>query len=180
MSAAPSSRPTGRPEAAAFATVYDNHVSDVYAFFAYRIPSRSAAEDLTQSTFERALRAWGRFDPSRAEPRTWLLAIARNLLIDHYRRAAKRPESLAGDAADIDVLVRPPTEADEHDLGPDVAAALTALSDREREVIALRFGADLATSDIGDLLGLTAGNVQQILSRATRTLRRRLDTRNGH
>ena len=45
-------------------------------------------EDLTQATFERALRAWARFDPSRASARTWLLAIARKLLVDHIRRRA--------------------------------------------------------------------------------------------
>ena len=72
--------------AAAIARLFDEHVWDVYGFVAYRIGDRAEAEDVTQQTFERALRAWRRFDPSRAQPRTWLLAIARNLLVDHYRR----------------------------------------------------------------------------------------------
>ena len=62
------------------------HVWRVYGFLAYRLGDRDTAEDLTQATFERALRAWSRFDPRRASESTWLLAIARNLLIDHYRR----------------------------------------------------------------------------------------------
>src|SRR6185312_1947643 len=69
-----------------FARVYDEHVWRVYGFLAYRLGDRDTAEDLTQATFERALRAWARFDPRRASESTWLLAIARNLLIDHYRR----------------------------------------------------------------------------------------------
>jgi len=68
-----------------FATIYDEQVRNVYGFFAYRINSRTEAEDLTQVTFERALKAWPRYDPRRAAPGTWLLAIARNILTDHYR-----------------------------------------------------------------------------------------------
>ena len=85
-----------REATAAFAQVYDDEVWSVYGFFGYRVRSREEAEDLTQLTFERALRSWGRFDPDRASPRTWLLAIARNLLIDHYRSdRSSRQDSLA-------------------------------------------------------------------------------------
>jgi len=54
--------------------------------------SGADAEDLTQLTFERALRSWSRYDPSRASVATWLLVIARNLLVDHLRadRSARR------------------------------------------------------------------------------------------
>src|ERR1700690_26447 len=69
-----------------FARAYDEHVWRIYGFLAYRLRDREAAEDLTQATFERALRAWSRFDPRRASESTWLIAIARNLLIDHHRR----------------------------------------------------------------------------------------------
>ncbi|MGI9183632.1 MAG: RNA polymerase sigma factor [Solirubrobacteraceae bacterium] len=62
-----------------FAHVYRDHVWRIYGFVAYRVRDRQLAEDLTQATFERALRAWGRFDPRRASESTWLMAIARNL-----------------------------------------------------------------------------------------------------
>src|SRR5437660_8540838 len=73
-------------DATSFVRVYHEHVWRVYGFLAYRLRDRDLAEDLTQATFERALRAWSRFDPRRASESTWLLAIARNLLIDHHRR----------------------------------------------------------------------------------------------
>src|SRR3954447_13960812 len=69
----------------AFDEAYEANVLRVYGFFAYRLRSREEAEDLTQLTFERALRAWGRYDPRRSQPGTWLMAIASNLLIDLYR-----------------------------------------------------------------------------------------------
>src|SRR5436305_2547250 len=74
-----------------FARAYTEHVWRVYGFLAYRARDRELAEDLTQATFERALRAWSRFDPRRASERTWLMAIAHNLLIDYHRRSRAVP-----------------------------------------------------------------------------------------
>src|ERR1700749_5196765 len=77
-----------------FAAIYDEHVWRVYGFFAYRLRSRQDAEDLTQQTFERALKAWSRYDERRAAVATWLMAIARNLLIDHLRASAASQQTL--------------------------------------------------------------------------------------
>ena len=124
----------------AFARVYDDHVWDVYGYFAYRLSSRDDAEDLTQLTFERALKAWDRFDARRATVGTWLLAIARNLLVDHYRRDRSRREEAIGDGEGEALLGY--EELDQPGLGisPDLAAGLELLGRREREVLALRFG----------------------------------------
>ena len=73
-----------------FGDVYKEHVWQVYGYLAYRVSSRAEAEDLTQATFERALRAWNRYDARRASVRTWLLTIARNLLIDQRRKGGGR------------------------------------------------------------------------------------------
>ncbi len=154
--------------------MYDDHVWGVYGFIGYRVRSREQAEDLTQATFERALRAWDRFDPDRGSRRTWLLTIARNLLIDHYRgdRAAKEmplPEDDRAPGLQPDHHAAP----DERGLGPepDLARALEQLGEREREVIALRFGGDMTGAQIAEVTGLTLANVQQILSRSLRKLR---------
>lgn len=155
-----------------FARVYDEHLWYIYGFLAYRTRDRDLAEDLTQTTFERALRAWPRFDPRRASERTWLLAIARNLLTDHHRRERAEP------SAEIDERLLPLTEGPEtaQALWPELADALQQLGEREREVIALRFGADLSGPDIAEMTGLSLANVQQILSRSLRRLRSLLET----
>jgi RNA polymerase sigma factor (sigma-70 family) len=156
-----------------FSSVYDEHVWSVYGFFAYRLRSRADAEDLTQETFERALRAWGRYDPARAGIPTWLMAIARNLLVDHLRADRQSRERPVEEVVD-DARVAAP---DRHDLGlePELERALAELSDRERELIALRFGGDLSGPEIAELTGLTLANVQQILSRSLRRMRATLD-----
>lgn len=154
-----------------FARVYEEHVWRVYGFLAYRLRDRHAAEDLTQTTFERALRAWSRFDPRRASESTWLLAIARNLLIDHHRR--DRSDRLEPIDERVAPLVVGPDER--LGVGPELAQALAQLSDRDREVIALRFGGDLTGPEIAAMLGLSLANVQQILSRSLRKLRGSLE-----
>jgi RNA polymerase sigma-70 factor, ECF subfamily len=137
------------------------------------LASREEAEDLTQVTFERAFKAWGHFDRRRASARTWLLAIARNLLVDHYRRRDTSP----AEADDEEALQTHPAPSSDPDLGvsPELENALATLGDRERELIALRFGGDLSGPEIAELTGLTLANVQQILSRSLRRLRSDLD-----
>jgi RNA polymerase sigma-70 factor (ECF subfamily) len=154
------------------AELYEEHVWSVYGFFGYRVASRADAEDLTQLTFERALRAWGRFDPARASPGTWLLSIASNLLIDHYRRDRSARQEPIEDHPSRRELI---TEDPELGIAPDLADALEQLGRRERELIALRFGGELTGPEIAELTGLSLANVQQILSRSLRKVRGRLD-----
>lgn len=153
-----------------FSAVYEQHVRQIYGFFAYRIDSRETAEDLTQQTFERALRAWERYDPRRAQHTTWLHAIARNILIDHLRADRSRAVKPLDEEAE-----RLGAE-DAHDLGlrPELERALAKLGDREREILALRFGADLTGDQIAVVTELSLANVQQILSRSLRRLRQEL------
>ena len=77
-----------RPLSEEFSDVYDEEVWRVYGYFAYRLRSRSDAEDLTQLTFERALKAWDRFDPSRAE----VVDVA---ACDRAERSYRPPSALA-------------------------------------------------------------------------------------
>jgi RNA polymerase sigma-70 factor (ECF subfamily) len=150
-----------------FSRVYDEHVWRVYGFLAYRVRDRELAQDLTQATFERALRAWSRFDRRRAAESTWLLAIARNVLIDHHRRERSDP------VAQVDERLLPAVAGPEQRLAgsPELLEALATLPDRDREVLALRFGGDLTGPEIARMLGLSLANAQQILSRSLRKLR---------
>ena len=158
-----------------FTSAYDEHVWDVYGFFGYRLRSRETVEDLTQMTFERALRAWDRFDPERASLKTWILTIAHNLLVDHFRRDRSNETELLreGEAADLQLGG---DEGLDPNLGlsPDLEAALARLGERERTLIALRFGGDLTGPEIAELTELSLANVQQILSRGLKKLRNEL------
>jgi RNA polymerase sigma factor (sigma-70 family) len=165
-----------RKEAAeAVAQVFDDHVWDVYGFIAYRCRERSDAEDLTQQTFERALKAWRSFDPERAGVKTWLLAIAHNLVIDHFRRDRSRLHRPIGDEgiSEEDLPAREDPEI--AGASPEIESALATLTPRDQEIVALRFGGDLTGPEIAAMLDLSLANVQQILSRSLRRMRDELE-----
>lgn len=151
--------------------VYRTHVRAVFAFLAYSV-SREVAEDLTSLTFERVIKSWDRFDPSRASERTWVIAIARNALTDHFRRQQHRatvstdehPALLETVASADDPLARQLAR-------DELVFWLEQLNPRERQVLAMRFGADMPAGDVASALELSESNVHQITSRALRRLR---------
>lgn len=169
--------PTPRQEE--FRRLYRAHVNAVYAFLSYSVDV-DTAEDLTSATFERALRAFDRYDEHRASERTWLLAIARNALIDHHRRQRhRRTVSTDEHPVLLDRLVSGNDQFTPQVGGSAVARWLATLSDRQREVLALRFGADMSAAEIAQGLGLTEDNVHQIASRALRSLRDQIGTKDN-
>lgn len=151
--------------------VYRSHVDAVFAFLAYSVP-QATAEDLTSATFERVIKAWRSYDPAKASERTWVLTIARNILIDHYRRERiRRATSLD---AHPELAESRSTGEDEFEriLSDDALRAwLAPLSEREREVVALRYAADMPATEIARITGLSPANVHQIASRSLRRLR---------
>jgi RNA polymerase sigma-70 factor (ECF subfamily) len=156
------------------ANLYEDHVSRVYGFFAYRLRPGHDAEDLTAVTFERAMRGLSRYDSSRASLGTWVLAIAQNVLIDHFRHHGRRPEDLM-ESSMIDLRSEPQADAPGEGLSPELETALESLSSREREVVALRFGGELRGKEIARIMGLSESNVHQILSRSLKQLRNAMD-----
>lgn len=138
----------------------------VYAYVAYRVGAGADAEDVTSETFERALRYRESFDPRRGEPVTWLIGIARRCIAD----AALRRQLPTDE---------PPERLIEgHEEGTvqrlELAAALACLDERDRELVALRYGSDLTARQIGELLDMRTNAVEVALHRALARLRREL------
>ncbi len=138
-------------------------IRKVYAYVAYRIGAGSEAEDLTSETFERALRYRDSFDPRKGSPLAWLLGIARSTVAGRRLRVhAELDAEAAAGADDIEEQVAARL---------DLQAALERLDERDRELISLRYGADLSSKQIGELLGLEPGAVDVSLHRARSRLR---------
>src|SRR5947208_787539 len=114
-----------------FIRAYEEHVWDVYGYLAYRLGSRGDAEDLTQLTFERAFRAWDRYDERKSSLRSWFLVIARNALIDQSRRQQTGddrgvpPEQVA----EAELPSQPGPEETSLGISPELEGALAGLSD---------------------------------------------------
>jgi RNA polymerase sigma factor (sigma-70 family) len=157
-----------------FERLYAAEAQGLFAFLAYRTGDRALAEDLLADAFERALRSRVRYDRRRGSEKTWLYAIALNLLRDHARRAAAEGRALeradAGGAGARDPFAG--VEARD-----ELGRALGVLSAEEREAVALRFGADLTVPEMAAVLGEPLTTVEGRVYRALRKLREALGAR---
>lgn len=149
--------------------IYDHLFPRVYHFFCYRVGDRWAAEELTALCFEKAWthRANYRRDLNAFE--AWLFGIAQKVAVDYFRRL-KREVSLDAIPGS---LAPPPVEADvEKKLDFErLASLLLRLSERERLLIALKYGAGLNNRQVAVQTQLTESNVGTILSRVVIKLR---------
>jgi RNA polymerase sigma-70 factor (ECF subfamily) len=152
--------------------VYAEQLPRVYNFFRYRFGTSADAEDLTARTFEKAWRARHRYRRDVAGFGTWLLSIARNVAADHVR--ARRPLVPIEHAAAVAAAADTPEE--QAVAGSDatrLAALLSTLTDRDRELLSMKYGAGMRNRDIAAVTGLSESNVGTIVHRAVQTLRAR-------
>jgi len=154
--------------------VYTEQLPRVLNFFRYRLGDTAEVEDLTARTFEKAWRARHRYRRDLAGFSTWLLTIARNVAIDHLR-ARQRP--LGYEPLDVAAAVpspgRTPEQQAVHQCEAErLAALLATLEPRQRELIAMKYGAEMTNRAIAHATGLSESNVGTILHRAVETLRR--------
>jgi RNA polymerase sigma factor (sigma-70 family) len=138
-------------------------VQRVYAYVAYRIGDGPDAEDVTSEAFARAVRYRDSYDPSRGAPIAWVLGIARRCIEDFLRE--RRHEGEVPDlAAHADVAEETVTRI-------ALWQAAGRLGDRDRELIALRYGADLTARQIARQLAMRTNAVEVALHRALHRLR---------
>jgi RNA polymerase sigma-70 factor (sigma-E family) len=131
---------------------------------------RSEAEDGAQETLARAFVRWSSI---RSHAEAWVVRVAGNLAIDGWRRGRRLDHSAGTDVGPAGIAVGP----DAHRV--DLQRALHQLARRQREVLILRFLADLPEADVARALGCSAGSVKQHASRGLAALRKSLGTFEG-
>jgi RNA polymerase sigma-70 factor (ECF subfamily) len=154
-----------------FTRLYAEHAQSVYAYLCYRTGDRVLAEDLLADTFERVLRARRGYDRRRATERTWLYAIALNCVRDNARRVAAESRALAHVGADGSASLSIESATDDVELKAMLDQAMGMLSDEEREVLSLRFGADLALAEIAAVVGEPRSKVETRIYRGLKKMR---------
>ena len=128
----------------------------------YRIlGARADAEDVAQETVARACARWNRV---QKYPQAWVARVSANMAIDviRRRRRERRPVAPPRDPSGTDAFVGERLE---------LVAALERLPRRQREVVVLRYLADLGESDVAAQLGCCVGTVKQHASRGLARLR---------
>lgn len=167
------SRAKAEPEA--FAKIYDHYFPLVYNYVRYRVSDAQSADDITARIFEKAFAGINRYKPNRGSLASWLFGIARHAVADHVRAQKRRrwlPLETLGSRASLgltpeQIAIRDETQA-------QLLAAVARLSDRERELIALKFGGKLSNRHIARLTGLSESNVGVIIYRAVKRLQMKL------
>jgi RNA polymerase sigma-70 factor (ECF subfamily) len=154
-----------------FAAVYDRYVQPVYRYFYSRLDSSADAEDLTARTFLAALEALPRYH-HRGYFSAWLFSIARSKAMDHFRRRKPQVELSETHRSDEpDPLTRVAH-------GDEIARLLDlvrGLDETDRELIRLRYVADLSFAEIASLLGKKEDAVKKTLYRLLDRLQNQLE-----
>jgi len=169
---------TSPASAAEWDTIYAEQLPRVYNFFRYRVGDGPVAEDLTSATFEKAWRSRGRYRRDLAGFGTWLFVIARRVAIDHYRTARRHAPLEA--AAAVPGGPTPEEIAERRSDAERLAGLLGRLSEEDRELIALKYGAGLTNRAIARLTGIGESNVGTRLHRRIQELRARWDGKEPH
>lgn len=153
-----------------FAEQYRRHLAPIWRYVRARVESEADAEELTAEVFLRAYRDRDRFDPARGSAGAWLAGIARHVVTDWWRRGRRElplDEPPAPGPAEDD----PFAAAERADSARELHRHLAELSERERDALALRFGAELKAAEIGEALGISEVAARMVVYRAVGKLR---------
>jgi RNA polymerase sigma-70 factor, ECF subfamily len=157
--------------ASEFGPLYLRYRDRVLRYCLYRLGDLAEAEDATSTVFVKALRGITGVHDDDASFRPWLFRIAHNEVVDHYKRRALRPETALGAADDlIDPSPSPEEAAMTVEALGRLRTLLGGLPPRERAVLELRL-ADLTTTEIAAVLGITEGSVWTAQSRGLAKVR---------
>jgi RNA polymerase sigma-70 factor (ECF subfamily) len=158
-------------DGAAWEEIVQTYTRRIYNL-AYRFTSRAdAAEDLTQEVFIRVYRSLEQYNPKQGDLQNWLMRLARNLVIDDYRKRQRAPQDeAADDLEDHQYHLRAAgataqRELERRELGVQVQAGIDKLSPDLRTCVILRDIEELSYQEIVDLLKIPEGTVKSRINR---------------
>jgi RNA polymerase sigma-70 factor (ECF subfamily) len=159
-------------DARAFGRLYDATLDRIYRYVFFRVTDTELAEDLTSQVFLKAWENLRRYKPGGPFV-AWLYTIARNTVIDHYRT---RKQSVPLDQT----VIKDDPELDEkvdlkHDIGI-LQEAMQELTEDQREVLTLRFLADMETGEIAERMQKSEGAIRALQMRALQALAKVMGT----
>jgi len=163
-------------DAETFKDIYETYYKRVYNYISYRINNHNDTGDLVSLVFERVIQKYGTYDAKRSVFEAWLIGIARHTVTDYLRKKKKNfslsldyvIDFISGSSQPEEVIVN-----NENNAG--LVKALAKLSDKERNIIALKYAAELKNTDIAEIMGISDSNVGVILFRSLKKLRKELE-----
>jgi RNA polymerase sigma factor (sigma-70 family) len=153
----------------AFEKLYQRHVGDVYRYALVVLRNAADAEDVTQTTFLNAYRAYARGEQPRT-PQNWLIAIAHNVCRQRFRQQQRRPNELP-----LEEEIAQTVPDQESPSAEDIRRALSHLAFNQRAALVMRELEGRSYTEIAEVLELSTSAVETLLFRARRALREQLE-----
>lgn len=165
-----------KTDRAAFEELYNHFFPRVYSYLYARMKNGDAADDVVSVAFEKMLMNLDSYDPEKSAFSTWLFRIASNAMTDYFRRQQRRGETQWEDFFDpSDGKPSPEQEVLKKEGASDLLKALDKLSERERQIVNMKYFSGMSNKDIAEELGMTATNVGVILHRSLSKLKNILE-----
>jgi RNA polymerase sigma-70 factor (ECF subfamily) len=163
----------------AFIKAYDLYIDQIYRFIYFKVGSKEEAEDLTSAVF---LKTWGYIREGNLTDyktlKSLIYKIARNLIIDHYRKTSRQEKvsiSISAGDCELNLIDEKQDIVKQMELKMEFAgleAKLAELKDEYREALVLRFINELSIGEIANILNKPRGNVRVLIFRALEALKR--------
>ncbi|MDI6873075.1 RNA polymerase sigma factor [Candidatus Solincola sp.] len=160
---------TAEGDLESFAEIYRVLLDPLYGYFFWNLSSREEAEDLTEEVFLRCLVHIGEYNPRKAPFRAWVFRIARNMLVDHLRKSARRERKAA---TAHEAPGEPPVgeTLEEEERRRAVREALEELPPTQRQVVIMKYFSGMNNTEVASALGKSEGAVNALQHRALRKL----------
>ncbi len=159
----------------AFAQLYEENFDRIYRYVYLRLGNQAEAEDLSQEVFAKAFEAMGSYKWRNLPFASWLFRIAHNQIVDFLRKQTKVKEvALDDDNVTVAGEANPAFIAEKELEIEELIDGVKKLSPAQREVISLRFGAELSIAEAARVLGKSPGTVKALQYNGIVALRKML------
>ncbi|KPN96036.1 sigma-70 family RNA polymerase sigma factor [Lysinibacillus sp. ZYM-1] len=159
-----------------FTAIFETYYSRVYKYICYRINNHFDAEEICSHVFEVVISKYSSYSPEKSNFEVWLFAIARNAVVDYFRSQKKRVTFSLDSIMDMILPRSSPEEIVIIDDSNEILyKALAKLSDKERNIIGMKYAAGLKNAEIADLLGVSGSNIGVVLFRCIKKLQLELE-----
>lgn len=162
-----------KTDVCAFGELYERYYARIYRYTYHRLGHAADAEDVTALVFMKALEALPSYQSGRSGFAAWIFTITRNAVVDHYRRKRKQypldeiEHDSSGHDPISDVLI--------NEQRTELHMLITHLSPEQREVVLMRYAAELTFSEIAATLKKNEAAVRMLLHRGLRKLKAVMD-----
>ena len=158
-------------DAVALTQIYEENFDRIYRYIALKIGDRTEAEDLTQQVFLKAIQSISSYRWKGMPFSSWLYRIAHNQIVDYVRKRSRRPTVSLDDTDPAGG--ESPVKATEQKMAmEELVAAAEKLTPSQREVISLRFAAQLSIAECARTMGKSEGAIKALQHSAIQALRR--------